>query len=144
MDVEQRHTDLEHRQFNSSLKATLALVREKDVIYVPWFYENKQPWIRKALHATRMASEVTGEEAVEGKLEMVQVSRETEGNWAINVTVGHVTAVSEVRETLHTVPVIHSNKISLPGQLSSVESHNSRNPFINESVTDLMEDLFLV
>ena len=31
-------------------------------------------------HATRMASEVTGEEAVEGEPEMVQVSREIEGN----------------------------------------------------------------
>ena len=79
MDVEQRHTDLEHRQFNSSLKATLALVREKDVIYVPWFYENKQPWIRKALHATRMASEVTGEEAVDGGPGRVQVSMEIKG-----------------------------------------------------------------
>ena len=49
-----------------------------------------------------------------------------------------------MRETLHTVPVIHSNKISLPGQLPPVESCNSRNPFINESVTDLIEDLFLV
>ena len=49
-----------------------------------------------------------------------------------------------MRETLHTVLVIHSNQISLPGQLPPVESYNSRNPFINESVTDLMEDLFLV
>ena len=44
----------------------------------------------------------------------------------------------------HTVPVIHSNQISLPSQLPLVESHNSRNPCINEGVTDLMEDLFPV
>ena len=99
---------------------------------------------RKVVHAARMALEVTGEEAVDGELVRVQVSREIEGDQPINVIVGHVTVVSEVRETLHTVPVIHSNKISLPSQLPPVESHNSRNPFINESVTDLMEDLFLV
>ena len=35
---------------------------------------------RKAFHAVRMASEVTGEEAVDGRPERVQVSRETEGD----------------------------------------------------------------
>nr|POF26531.1 hypothetical protein CFP56_65626 [Quercus suber] len=91
-----------------------------------------------------MASEVTGEEAVEGRLEMVQVSRETEEDRAINVTVGHVIAINKVRETLHTIPVIHLNQISLLSQLPPVESHNSRNPCINEGVTDLMDDLFPV
>ena len=110
---------------------------------MPGFYENKQPWTRKAFHATRMASEVTREEVVDGKPEMVQVSRETERDRAINVTVGHVTTVSELREALHTIPVIHSNQNSLPSQLPPVESHNSRNPCINKGVTDLMEDLFL-
>ena len=35
---------------------------------------------RKAFHVVRMASEVTGEEAVDGGPERVQVSRETEGD----------------------------------------------------------------
>ena len=99
---------------------------------------------RKAVHAARMASEVTGEEAVHGELVRVQVSREIEGDRPINVIVGHVTEISEVRETLHTVPVIHSNQFSLSSQLPPVESHNSRNLCINEGVTDLMEDLLLV
>ena len=99
---------------------------------------------RKAVHTARMASEVTGEEAVDGELVKVQVSREIKGDRPINVIVGHVTVVSEVRETLHMVPVIHSNKFSLSGQLPPVEYHNSRNLCINEGVTDLMEDLFLV
>ena len=34
---------------------------------------------RKAVHAARMASEVTGEEAVDGGPERVQVSMETKG-----------------------------------------------------------------
>ena len=49
-----------------------------------------------------------------------------------------------MRETLHTVLVIHSNQISLPSQLPLVESYNLRNPCINEGVIDLMEDLFPV
>ena len=83
-----------------------------------------------------------GDEVVDGRPEKVQASRETKGDWAINVTVGHVTAVSELREALHTVPVIHSNQNSLPSQLSQVESYNSRKPCTNEGVTDLEEDLF--
>ena len=131
-----------HQQFNPSLKETPAPVHEKVVIYVPGFYENKQPWTRKAFHMARMASEVMGEEAVGGGPEKVQASREIEGHQAINVTVGHVTAVSELREVLHTVPVSHLNQNSLPSQLPPVESHNSRKPCINKGVMDLVEDLF--
>ena len=64
---------------------------------------------RKAVHVARMALKVMGEEAVDGELVRVQVSKEIEGDRPINVIVGHVTIVSEVRETLHTIPVIHSN-----------------------------------
>ena len=89
-----------------------------------------------------MASKVTGKEALDGEPEKVQVSKESEEDRVITVTVGHVTAVSELREALHTVPVIHSDQNSLPGQLSQVESHNSRKPCTNEGVTDLEKDLF--
>ena len=89
-----------------------------------------------------MASEVTGKEALDGGPEKVQASRVSKGDRTITVTVRHITAVSELREALHTVPVIHSNKNSLPSQLSQVESHNSRKPCTNKGVTDLEEDLF--
>ena len=70
---------------------------------------NKKPWTRKAFHTVRMASKVTGKEALDGEPEKVQVSKESEEDRVITVTVGHVTAVSELREALHTVPVIHSD-----------------------------------
>ena len=133
---------LEHQQFYSSLKAIADLTHEKAVVYVPGFYENKKPWTRKAFHTIRMASEVTGKEALDGRPEKVQASKESKGDRAITVTVGHVTTVSELREVLHTVPIIHSDQNSLLSQLSQVESHNSRKPCTNEGVTDLEEDLF--
>ena len=94
-------------------------MHEKVVVYVPGFYENKKPWTRKAFHMVRIASEVTGKEALDGgRPEKVQASRESEGDRAITITVGHVTAVSELREALHTVPVIHLDQNSLSSQLS--------------------------
>ena len=142
MVTEQRHSD-------SGTPAILLLIEgnskpgaEKVVVYVPGFYENKKPWTRKAFHMVRMALEVTGKEALDGGPKKVQASRVSEGDRTITVTVGHITAFSELREALHAVPVIHSNKNSLPSQLSQVESHNSRKPCTNEGVTDLEEDLF--
>ena len=132
----------EHQQFYSSLMAIPNPVHEKVVVYVPGFYENKKPWTRKEFHTVRMALEVTGKEALDGGPKKVQASRVSEGDRTITVTVGHITAFSELREALHAVPVIHSNKNSLPSQLSQVESHNSRKPCTNEGVTDLEEDLF--
>nr|POE83211.1 hypothetical protein CFP56_53800 [Quercus suber] len=60
-----------HQQFNSSLKATPASAHEKAVINVLGFYENKQHWTRKVFRTARMASEVTGEEVVDGGPEKV-------------------------------------------------------------------------
>ena len=56
----------EHQQFYSSLKAIPEPGHEKVVVYVPEFYENKKPWTRKAFHTVRMASKVTGKEALNG------------------------------------------------------------------------------